>query len=91
MIEESRLNKLKYFFECYLNVSADYSDLDALVKEFREIENEEYIKELKEEIELLLPINDIEFIRNFIRKYGMRDIENDNKIKWILNYIRENI
>lgn len=31
MIEEEQLGKLKYFFECYFNVSADYSELDTLI------------------------------------------------------------
>ncbi|MDS0527710.1 hypothetical protein NNC19_18635 [Clostridium sp. SHJSY1] len=91
MIDEKQLNKFRYFLECYLNVSADYSELDTLIKEYKEIENEEYIKELKEEIKLLLSVNNIEFVRCFIRKYGMRNIKNDDKIIWILSYIRDNL
>lgn len=47
MIEEEQLSKLKYFFECYFNVSADYSELDTLIKEYKEVENEGYIEDLK--------------------------------------------
>lgn len=90
MIEEEQLSKLKYFFECYFNVSADYSELDTLIKEYKEVENEGYIEDLKNEINLILSINNLEFIRNFIRKYGMRNIK-DDKILWLLNHIKSDL
>lgn len=31
------------------------------------------------------------FFRGFIKKYGMRNIKNDDKIIWILNNIRDDI
>lgn len=91
MIDEKQLNKLRYFLECYFNVSADYSELDSLIKEYKKIENREYIEDLKEEIKLALLPNNIEFLRGFIKKYGMRNIKNDDKIIWLLNNIRDNI
>ena len=45
------MKTLEYFFECYFNISADYSELDELIKEFINIENESYIKNLRCEIE----------------------------------------
>lgn len=91
IIDEKQLNKLRYFLEGYLNVSADYSELDTLIKEYKEIENKEYIKDLKEEINLVLSANNIEFVRDFIRKYGMRNIKKDDKIIWLLNHIKDNV
>ena len=91
MIHEKQLSKLRYFLECYFNVSADYSELDTLIKEYKDIENDEYIKDLKEEISIVLSVDNIEFIRGFIKKYGMRNMKNDDKIIWFLNHIRNNI
>ncbi|PJI10021.1 hypothetical protein CUB90_20050 [Clostridium sp. CT7] len=91
MIDEKQLCTLKYFFECYFNVSTNYSELDKLIKEYKKIESEKYVKDLKEEIRLVLSINNIEFIRDFIKKYGMRNIKDDSKIKLILNRIMNNI
>ncbi|MDC2864641.1 hypothetical protein [Bacillus sp. BP-3] len=91
MIHEKQLSKLRYFLECYFNVSADYSELDTLIKEYKDIENAEYIKDLKEEISIVLSVDNIEFIRGFIKKYGMRNMKSDDKIIWFLNHIKNNI
>lgn len=90
MIDEKQLSKLRYFLECYFNVSYDYSELDSIINECREFENEEYIRELKEEIRLILRENDIELIRNFIKKYGMRTMT-DDRIIWFINEIMNKI
>lgn len=91
MIDEKQLSKLRYFLECYFHVSADYSELDTLIKEYKEIEDDEYIKDLKEEISTVLLVDNIEFIRDFIKKYGMRNMKNDDKVIWFLNHIKNNI
>lgn len=44
MIDEKQWSTLRYFLECYFNVNADYSELDTLIKEYKEIENDEYVK-----------------------------------------------
>ncbi|HDR4570982.1 contact-dependent growth inhibition system immunity protein [Bacillus cytotoxicus] len=91
MINEEQLSNLRYFLECYFNVSADYSELDALIKEYKEIESDEYIKNLKEEINLVLSADNIEFIRSFIKKYGMRNTKSADKFIWFLSHIRNHV
>ncbi len=90
MIDEKQLSKLRYFLECYFNVSCDYSELDSIINECRESENEEYIRELKEEIRLILLANDMGFVRIFIKKYGMRTMT-DDKSRWLINQIIDKI
>jgi len=90
MIDEKQLSKLRYFLECYFNISCDYSELDSIINECRESENEEYIRELKEEVRLILLANDMEFIVNFIKKYGMRTMT-DDKSRWLINQIMDKI
>ncbi|GKX27909.1 hypothetical protein SH1V18_03890 [Vallitalea longa] len=41
---------IEYFFCCYFNMSADYSEIEDLVNEFKEIEIEEYIIDLEKEL-----------------------------------------
>ncbi|URZ05800.1 contact-dependent growth inhibition system immunity protein [Clostridium felsineum] len=90
IINENQLINLRYFFECYFNVSANYSELDMIVTEYKENESKEYIEGLKSEIELILKINDIELMNNFIKKYAMRNMKY-NKIIELLHHIKNNI
>lgn len=91
MIKAKDLSKLIYFFECYFNISADYLELDELIDEYKQTESREFVDDLKGEITLLLSINDIKYIRDFIKKYGMRNIQDDKKIISILNHIKNGL
>lgn len=86
MIKENDLDKFRYFLECYFNVSCDYSELDSIIKEYKEFENKEYILKLKQEVKLILSNKDLEFAQNFIKKYGMRTMTSE-KIVWFMNEI----
>lgn len=44
------MDKIKYFFECYFNVSADYADIESLISEYISIESVEYVKDIKKEL-----------------------------------------
>lgn len=44
------MDKIKYFFECYFNQSANYADMESLVVEFYEIESDNFVNSIKEEL-----------------------------------------
>lgn len=44
------MKTIEYFFECYFNMSADYSEIEQLVIEFKEIEIDKYLVALENEL-----------------------------------------
>jgi len=90
MLNEKEYPKLKYFLECYFNVSADYIDLESLVDEYKAIESKAYIEEFKIEIKKLKKFSGMQEIRFFIKKHGMRSMA-DEKLKLFIDYLDKNI
>lgn len=74
-LDESSLENFKYFLECYFNQSFDYSELKKLVNEFKNSEPNMYVKQLKKELQLISDSNDWNFIEEFVKKYGMRELD----------------
>lgn len=90
MLNEKEYPKFKYFLECYFNASADYSELETLVDEYKTIESKDNIEALQIEVKKLIKLSDKGEIWLFIKKYGMRSMR-DEKFKWFLNYLDKNI
>ncbi|GMQ64321.1 hypothetical protein [Vallitalea maricola] len=44
------MKTIEYFFDCYFNMSADYDEIEKLVKEFKDIEIEKYVVALEKEL-----------------------------------------
>ena len=90
MLNEKEYPKFKYFLEWYFNASADYSELETLVDEYKTIESKDNIEALQIEVKKLIKLSDKGEIWLFIKKYGMRSMR-DEKFKWFLNYLDKNI
>lgn len=84
--KELNLGSFKYFLECYFNVSANYDELKKNVRDFKDNENIESYRKLKEELKYILELGDWGAIQEFIKKYGMRRM-NEDKIKWLIKTI----
>jgi len=91
-INDVRLNKFKYFLECYFNPSADYSELDSLIEDFSKSEIEDTIVGFQEELKYIKSLEEQEYfeIKEFIRKYGMRNMPIE-KVKWFIEYLNDKI
>lgn len=72
----------KYFLECYFNPSANYDELDKLIVDFNSFENVGYRKKLHSEL-LVLQLEEFSIMQEFVRKYGMRKMD-DEKLKWLI-------
>ncbi|WP_273325602.1 hypothetical protein [Vallitalea guaymasensis] len=44
------MKTIEYFFDCYFNMSADYNEIEKLVKEFKHIEAKKYVVALEKEL-----------------------------------------
>jgi len=80
----------KYFLECYFNVSANYDELDKLINDFNSSENLKYRQKLKSELEQILHLDDWDLVQRFVKKYGMRKM-NEEKLKWLIQRIIDNL
>lgn len=89
-MNEMDFPKMKYFLECYFNPSAEYSQLESLVREFKLSETAENWTAFKNEIIVITQKNDFESIRNYVRKHGMRTMD-DARIQWFLGILKVNI
>ena len=87
---ESRTETFKYFLECYFNVSANYDELDKLINDFNSSENLIYRQNLKSELEQILNLGDWDQVQKFVKKYGMRKI-NEEKLKWMIQRILDKL
>lgn len=90
MKEELNFETLKYFLECYFNVSANDDELDKTLNDFNLYENAKYRKKLKEELKLILQLENWGIVQEVIKKYGMRKM-NEEKVKWFIHYVYENL
>ncbi|GKU76498.1 contact-dependent growth inhibition system immunity protein [Paenibacillus sp. L3-i20] len=85
-----RYELLKYFLECYFNVSANYDELEQLITEFRNSETAKNQSLLIAELETIQRLDNWEFIHEFVRKYGMRNMA-FNKLKWFIDTLQLNM
>jgi predicted Ser/Thr protein kinase len=90
MLDDKTYDRFKYFLECYFNPSAYYSELDDLIKEFNTIEPEINKSRLKQELKKLILNENINDTKEFIRKFGMRNMPIE-KVKWFIEYLDSNI
>lgn len=88
--EELRFESLKYFLDCYFNVSANYGELDEILNNFNLHENTKYRKKLKEELKLILELENWRIVQEVIKKYGMRKMD-EEKVKWFIHYVYEHL
>lgn len=88
--EELKFETFKYFLECYFNVSANYDELGGIISDFNSFENIKYRKKLQAELELILQLEDWDIVQRFVKKYGIRKM-NEEKLKWLIQAISENL
>lgn len=89
MNRESDFETFKYFLESYFNVSANYDELEELINEFN-LEDIKYRKGLSAELEIILQLEDWDFVHEFVRKNGMRKMNKD-KLEWLVRSILDKI
>lgn len=82
MDDNLKLDTLRYFLECYFNVSADYAELEELIAEFKIIEKDALTKQLIAEVSIIQQ-NKV-YLRGFIKKYGMRNM-NNQRLEWFIS------
>ncbi|MGF7048370.1 hypothetical protein J2T13_002878 [Paenibacillus sp. DS2015] len=90
MNDELNLETFEYFLECYFNVSANYDELDKITSDFNSFENLKYRQKLKVELELILQLKNLDNVQEFVKKYGMRKM-NEEKLKWLIQCILDNL
>ncbi|SDN60565.1 hypothetical protein SAMN05518871_106125 [Psychrobacillus sp. OK028] len=90
MNKELKFETFKYFLECYFNVSANYDELGEIISDFNSFENIKYRKKLQAELELILQLEDWDIVQRFVKKYGMRKM-NEEKLKSLIQAISENL
>lgn len=86
MNENGNFETFKYFLECYFNVSANYEELENIIKDFNSSEIDKYRQKLQTELKLILELKDWDTVQNFVKKYGMRKM-NEEKLKWFIKFI----
>jgi hypothetical protein len=86
MTVDLKLDTFKYFLEGYLNLSMDYADLEGLAKRYRTREKQIYINDLLNDLNLIIQLNDWEFIKQFVLEHGMRNL-NQEKLKAMVNLL----
>lgn len=84
MTNEKELEIFKYFVESYFNLSIDYEGLESVIKEFLQAESTNRILELKREVKVLSDMNSIDFVRNFVLKYGKRRLNDERATGMII-------
>ncbi|WP_026593194.1 contact-dependent growth inhibition system immunity protein [Bacillus sp. UNC437CL72CviS29] len=90
MSRKLNFETFKYFLECYFNVSADYDELDKIIKDFNLVENMEYRKKLRTELKQILRLENWDMVQRFVKKYGMRKM-NEEKLKWLIQSVLDNL
>ena len=89
MNRESNFDMFRYFLESYFNVSANYDELEEVIHEFN-LENIKYRKRLSTELQMILQLQDWDFVHEFVRVNGMRKMDKD-KLEWFIRFIQEHI
>jgi hypothetical protein len=88
--EDLKYDTFKYFLECYFNPSANYEELETLVKEFRLTEESKYRQKLQQELEQILQLDHWDDIQEFVRKHAMRKMNSD-RLTWFIRTILHNL
>lgn len=66
------LETFKYSLECYFIPSIHYSELEKVIREFKQGELPKYSAKLLEEAKYIMKLNDWGYIYRIVLKYGMR-------------------
>ncbi|QPA30596.1 contact-dependent growth inhibition system immunity protein [Thermaerobacillus caldiproteolyticus] len=90
MNEDLKYDTFRYFLECYFNQSANYEELETLVKEFNLTEESKYRQKLQQELEQILQLDNWDDIREFVRKHAMRKMNSD-RLAWFTRTILHNL
>jgi succinate dehydrogenase flavin-adding protein (antitoxin of CptAB toxin-antitoxin module) len=88
MSSELTLETFRYFIECHFNIDRDYSELEKVILEFKEMEYPEYSVKLLKEAKSIIKLDDWQYIHDFIYKYGLRNYDKDRLIKMIWAIIK---
>lgn len=79
---------LKNFFECYFNQTADYADLNKIIKELKSPAEEKYRLQLITELHQIIQSKSYELVARIMKKYGNRSLFNDlEKTEKFINFL----
>ncbi|MGD1838546.1 MAG: hypothetical protein ACPKPY_10885 [Nitrososphaeraceae archaeon] len=81
------MNFIEYYFECYFNMSANYDEIESLIKEFIKIETKEYIDGFKDEITNIILSNDWDYIITIALRKGGRVLDR-KKAEMLIKYLK---
>ncbi|MDF2904358.1 MAG: hypothetical protein K0S25_1996 [Bacillus sp. (in: firmicutes)] len=77
----NKLETLKYFLECYFNMSANYDELESLINDFVSGEQRSYSLQLLKELQWVTANGHWDLLSKYVYKYGERNM-NKQKLQW---------
>jgi len=80
------MEKLKNFFQCYFNQSADFDDLDKIIEDLKKPGEQAYRFQLITELHQIIQTKSYAYAANIIDKYGDRT-PNLSQTEQLLKYI----
>jgi hypothetical protein len=88
--EQFRMDRLKYFFECYFNQTYSFGELDGLIQEFKKIESEECKLLFIRELHLIIQTKSYDFAAKIMKKYGDRILKVE-KAEKLVTYLYDKL
>ncbi len=64
--------------------------MEKIIDDFNSSENLKYRQSLKAELELILQLGNWDIVQRFVKKYGMRKM-NEEKLKWLIQHVLCNL
>jgi hypothetical protein len=81
---EDKLETLKYFLQCYFNMSANYNELELLISDFVLGEQHSHSLQLLKELQWITAYNNWDLLSKYVYKYGERNM-NKQKLQWFVD------
>ena len=88
MFNDKHLEEFKEFIRSHFNLDRNYSELEEVVREFKNIEPPQYSEKLLKEAKYIINLNDWEYIHDFMLKHGFRNYDKDRLVEMVWTIIR---
>lgn len=80
------LEHFRYFLECYFVSGFNYDDLPKIINEYKKTESIDNLEGSKREMNIILELNDWQYIEHFVKKHGLRVLP-EEKLKNLVELI----
>ena len=77
------MKKISYFFECYFNQSEGFEDLEEVVKDYKNTESPNSLRDLIIELYQIIQTKSYALAARIIKKYGQRTLDLEKAEKFI--------